>query len=78
MPETGYSQNKREFTSMIRVHDLSDGFRLVGQYDFPEDGRTKRLLKINGGNVIYCRQNIFIYVEIFLVLFQNIFNFIQK
>ena len=48
MPETGYSQNKREFTSMIRVHDLSDGFRLVGQYDFPEDGRTKRLLKING------------------------------
>jgi len=50
MPETGYSQNKREFTSMIRVHDLSDGFRLVGQYDFPEDGRTKRLLKINGGN----------------------------
>ena len=53
MPETGYSQNKREFTSMIRVHDLSDGFRLVGQYDFPEDGRTKRLLKINGGNNIY-------------------------
>ena len=59
MPETGYSQNKREFTSMIRVHDLSDGFRLVGQYDFPEDGRTKRLLKINGGNIIYWKQNIF-------------------
>ena len=49
MPETGYQKTKREFTSMIRVHDLDDGFKLVGSYDFPEDGNIRRHLKINGG-----------------------------
>ena len=34
---------------MIRVHDLSRQFELVGQYDFPEHG-LRRYLKISTGN----------------------------
>ena len=47
MPETSYIKDRRQFTSMIRVHDLSEGFKLVGQYDLPEDEVTRRQLVIN-------------------------------
>jgi len=50
MPETGYIPNARTFTSVIRVHDLNKGFEKVGSYDFPEDSKTRRHLKINSGN----------------------------
>jgi len=49
MPETGYIQEERQLTSMIRVHDLSRNFELVGKYDFPENG-LRRHLKITTGN----------------------------
>ena len=47
MPETSYIRDRKMFTSMIRVHDLTDNFRLVGQFDFSEDERTRRQLVIN-------------------------------
>ena len=50
MPETGYIPNHRTFTSMIRVHDLTKKFAVVGSYDLPKDGKTRRHLKINSGN----------------------------
>ena len=52
MPETAFNKTKRHFTSMIRVHDLSDNFKLVGSFDFPEEERTRRHLHINGGKYI--------------------------
>ncbi len=35
------------FRSMIRVHDLEDGLKLVAGYDFPQDGGRKRIVKAN-------------------------------
>jgi len=49
MPETGYIQDERKLSSMIRVHDLSRNFELIGKYDFPENG-LRRHLKITTGN----------------------------
>lgn len=50
MPETaGYIPEERSLTSMIRTHDLSENFRLTGQYDFPEDGPRRRL-RLGAGN----------------------------
>lgn len=50
MPETsnlGFINEERKVSSMIRTHDLSDNFRLTGQYDFPEDG-PRRILTSPG------------------------------
>ena len=49
MPETGYIPSQRTFTSMIRVHDLTKSFELVGSYDLPEDGKTRRRLRKDSG-----------------------------
>jgi len=49
MPDTGVlgMAEERKMTSMIRTHDLKDGFRLVGTYDFPDDG-PRRFLNYEG------------------------------
>ena len=41
MPNSCYSR-RRVFTSMVRVHDLNDEFKLVGKYDFSKDSGMKR------------------------------------
>ena len=41
MPDTN-GPNQRKFTSMVRVHDLSNGFKLVGKFDFDEDSQVRR------------------------------------
>ena len=48
MPENGYQSGNRKLKSMIRVHDLSDGFKLVGSYDLPEDGPHRHVVQENG------------------------------
>ena len=47
MPETSYIRDRKLFTSMIRVHDLSDGFQLVGQFDFSAEEKTRRKMVFN-------------------------------
>ena len=42
MPETGFSRNQKKFTSMVRVHDLGDKFKLVGKFDFAGDSEMRR------------------------------------
>ena len=48
MPENGYQSGNRKLKSMIRVHDLSEGFKLVGSYDLPEDGGHRHVVQENG------------------------------
>ena len=49
MPDTGFSYDKT-FTSMVRVHDLSDGFKLVGKFDFDEDSKMRRHKSVQQGS----------------------------
>jgi len=49
MPQTRNILDEMQLCSMIRVHDLSRNFELVGKYDFPEDG-FRRHLKIHWNN----------------------------
>jgi len=49
IPETGYINDERRLSSMIRVHDLSRDFSLAGQYDLPEGGR-QRLVRPSPGS----------------------------
>ena len=37
IPDTDYINQSNKSTSMVRVHDLSDRFKLVGKFDFDED-----------------------------------------
>ena len=50
MPDTGFSYDKNKFTSMVRVHDLSDGFKLVGKFDFDEDSGMRRHKSVMQGS----------------------------
>ena len=55
MPENGHlKQKKQELRSMIRVHDLEDDFRLVGSYDFPEDGPRRQAMQELSGEAAHC------------------------
>lgn len=45
MPEVDCSRDERMVRSMIRVHDMSSGMKLVGQYDFPIESGRKRVIK---------------------------------
>ena len=40
MPDADKKSEK--VTSLVRVHDLSDGFKLVGKFDFEEDSNLIR------------------------------------
>ena len=52
MPDTGFNGHNRKWTSMVRVHDLSDGFKLVGKFDFDEDSELRRHLhQTETGNI---------------------------
>ena len=42
MPDPVISKDQRMSTYMVRVHDLSDGFKLVGKFDFDEDSDVRR------------------------------------
>ena len=42
MPDTDPRKGQRMSTTMVRVHDLSDGFKLVGKVDFDEDSNWIR------------------------------------
>ena len=46
MPDTDPTKGQRMSTSMVRVHDLSDGFKLVGKFDFDEDSDVRRHIRI--------------------------------
>ena len=50
MPDTGFSHNQKKFSSMVRVHDLSDGFKLVGKFDFEVDSELRRHTTETGNN----------------------------
>ena len=50
MPDTGFSHDKKKFTSMVRVHDLNDGFKLVGKFDFDEDSAMRRHKSVQQGS----------------------------
>ena len=41
-------RNKKASTSMVRVHDLSDGFKLVGKFDFDKNSNVRRQIKPHG------------------------------
>ena len=49
MPDTGYFRDEMILTSMIRVHDLKDNMKLVGRYDFPQEGQKRRHLRSENG-----------------------------
>ena len=42
MPDTGLNTSQKKFTSMLRVHDLNDRFKLVGKFDFDKDSKVRR------------------------------------
>ncbi len=50
MPDPGNAHEDAVFTSMIRVHDLTDNMKLVGSYDFPLDQERRRHMKADQGN----------------------------
>ena len=50
MPDTGYVREDLVLTSMIRIHDLTDGMKLVGSYDFPLHDSRRRFLKSGASN----------------------------
>ena len=57
MPENGHLKQKKQLLrSMIRVHDLEDDFRLVGSYDFPEDGPRRQAMQALSGEAAHCHK----------------------
>ena len=57
MPENGHLKQKKQLLrSMIRVHDLEDDFKLVGSYDFPEDGPRRQAMQALSGEAAHCHK----------------------
>ena len=75
MPETGYQVSKRQFTSMIRVHNLLDEFKLIGSYDFPDDCNIRRYLKTDEGILLL---NIGITIHLYIIYLGNEFAHLHR